>query len=136
MLFGAAEIATGRHSLGQTLAGIGLGLVLHLYQTRSPGYVRYGEALLSLVAALTVAFVRKGRDDSMNMTPMAEYFASAVWQIAALLLPLLWFDSMLLRETLKKSVTAVHQVDFLFYVPLGDSINVRYDLTEPEPKNR
>ena len=134
VVLGAAAVLVGAASLGQVLVAITIGVVLHLYQTRTPGFLRVFECLLSLAGALTAAFVRKQKTPSTDLTNMSEYFASLAWQIAGLVLPLLWFDWALAKETLRKSVSALHQVDFLFYIPLN-SVNVRYDLTEPEPKN-
>lgn len=143
LLFGAAQVITGFYSVGQALTGLAMGGVLHLLQTRTPGFVRVIEFSLSLIGSV-VAFVLIKRYSSWSdISPGAAALGGALWQLAALLLPLIWFDWTLVKETLRKSPHTLHPVDFLYYVPLlnngaasyGGSRNgtVQFNLTEPEP---
>jgi hypothetical protein len=144
LLFGAAQVVTGFYSVGQALTGLAMGGLLHLLQTRTPGFVRVIEFSLSLIGSV-VAFVLIKRYSSWSdISPGAAALSGALWQLAALLLPLIWFDWTLVKETLRKSPHTLHPVDFLYYVPLlnssaagaaqfGRSGTVQFNLTEPEP---
>jgi hypothetical protein len=67
--------------------------------------------------------------------------SGALWQLTALLMPLIWFDWTLVKETLRKAPATLHPVDFLYYVPIlstGSSLGGgrgrnTINLTEPEP---
>jgi hypothetical protein len=143
LLFGAAQVLTGLYSVGQVLTGVAIGALLHLLQTRTPGVVRVIEFSLSLTGTI-VAFVlvKRYNGAKSDISPGSVALAGALWQLTALLMPLIWFDWTLVKETLRKAPATLHPVDFLYYVPLLSSSsaatlrgrsNINLNLTEPEP---
>lgn len=132
LLFAAAQVITGFASIGQVLTGLAIGGVLHLLQTRTPGFVRVIEFSLSLVGTIVAFVLVKRYDASIDVSAGAVALAGALWQLAALLMPVIWFDFSLVKETLRKAPATLHPVDFLYYVPLLEA-SVQFNLTEPEP---
>lgn len=132
LLFGAAQVITGFYSIGQVLTGLAVGGVLHLLQTRTPGFVRIIEFSLSLVGTVVAFVLVKRYDASIDVSSGAVALSGALWQLAALLMPVIWFDFSLVKETLRKAPATLHPVDFLYYVPLLEA-SVQFNLTEPEP---
>lgn len=133
-LYGAAEVVTGLYSIGQVLAGVGLGLLLHVYQTRTPAYLRLVEFLICLIGGVTALIVMKKQDPDSDFSYAIDVFAALWWQLAAFVLVLVWFEFRLVKEIARKSIAGVHQVDFLYYQPLDEPVN--YNLTEPGKKKK
>jgi hypothetical protein len=94
--------------------------------------VRIIEFSLSLVGTIVAFVLVKRYDASIDVSSGAVALAGALWQLAALLMPVIWFDFSLVKETLRKAPATLHPVDFLYYVPLLEA-SVQFNLTEPEP---
>jgi hypothetical protein len=131
LLFAAAQVITGFYSIGQVVTGLAIGCVMHLLQTRTPGFVRIVEFALSLIGSVVAFVLVKRFDATVDVSQGALAFSGALWQLAALLMPVIWFDWSLVKEALRKAPSTLHPVDFLYYVPLLEA-SVQFNLTEPE----
>jgi hypothetical protein len=131
LLFAAAQVITGFYSIGQVVTGLAIGGVMHLLQTRTPGFVRIVEFALSLIGSVVAFVLVKRFDATVDVSQGALAFSGALWQLAALLMPVIWFDWSLVKEALRKAPSTLHPVDFLYYVPLLEA-SVQFNLTEPE----
>jgi hypothetical protein len=131
LLIGAAQVVTGQYSIGQSSSGIALGIAFHVFQTRTPVFLRPIEFVINVIGGVAALIVIKRSLPSIDLTPSIDFFDFVWIQLFCLLVTPLWFTMRLLRELIRKSVKNTEKVDFLFYQPLKESVN--YNLTEPEP---
>jgi len=116
-----ARVILGYHSIGQVLAGIGFGLVIHFYTTRTPIYARFVDVLLNFVAGTIVFFVARHNHPTVDFSTSVGFFTGAAWQIFACLLLFVVYDWSFMKPTLFKTVNSIDVPDFLYYMPLNSS---------------
>lgn len=118
LLIGAAQVITGQYSIGQALSGLGVGLVLHVFQTRTPVFLRPIEFIINIIGGVVALIVIKRSVPTVDLTPSIAFFDFVWIQLFCLLVAPLWYTTRLLRELIRKSVKNTEKVDFLFYQPL------------------
>ena len=76
---------SGYYSLGQTLSACALGLLLHLYMTRTPLLMRLVDFCVHSIAALVTLFLVKNFYKNVSLEqPFAVYVQSLLWFLFAL----------------------------------------------------
>jgi len=115
----AARVLLGYHSVGQVLAGIALGTILHFYATRTPIFVRFIDFILNLLAGLLILFLIKANHQSVDFSFSNTFLIGIVWQIFSLTFMIGLYDWTFVKVALKKPIHHIDVPDFLYYMPLN-----------------
>jgi len=116
-----ARVLLGYHSIGQVLAGIGFGVAIHFYTTRTPMYARFVDVILNAIAGMVVFFLVEHNHPSTDFSRSIGFFTLMAWQIFALLTFLAVYNWSFVRATLPKTTHSVAVPDFLYYIPLNSN---------------
>lgn len=133
LLMGATAIVSGQYSFGQSVVGIVLGFVLHVYSIRTPIFMRIVDFFLSLIGgfiALAIA-MRNYRNNDFSFAIM--FLAGLAWQVYAFTLLFVAFEWGFMKKAISQALHSLHDVDFLYFRPLN-SHSSSSDL-EPPPFN-
>jgi len=119
IMWGAA-IASGQYSFGQSLVGIVLGVVLHLYSTRTPMFLRILDFIVTFIAGfISILLAMRAYTTGMDFSFGVNFLEGLVWQVYAFVLLFVAFEWDFMRKALRKSVHTLHDVDFLYFRPLN-----------------
>jgi len=115
----ASRVLLGYHSIGQVLAGIGVGIIIHFYATRTPIFVRFIDFLLNLLAGLLILFLMKASHPTVDFSFSSTFLVGIVWQIFSVSLMFGLYDWSFVQVALKKPIHHIDVPDFLYYLPLN-----------------
>jgi len=148
ILMGAAAVVSGQYSFGQSIVGIVLGLVLHIYSLRTPLFMRIIDFFISLIAGfISIALaMRSYRNNDFSFSII--FLAGLAWQVFAFTLLFVSFEWGFMKKAITQALHSLHDVDFLYFRPLNSpssssgmslsslrSPSSSSDDTEPPPFN-
>eukprot|EP00002_Diphylleia_rotans_P037987 TRINITY_DN8571_c0_g1_i10.p1 TRINITY_DN8571_c0_g1~~TRINITY_DN8571_c0_g1_i10.p1 ORF type:complete len:352 (-),score=72.72 TRINITY_DN8571_c0_g1_i10:301-1356(-) len=117
-MFPMAQMSIGYCSLLQGLIGILVGAFLHFYFARTALYMRVIDFGLNLIIGFVVLSVVKNEEESTDFSWARSFVFSLVWQVYAMSLMGIFFDAEFLIKVSRKSLTGIHQVDFINHIAI------------------
>lgn len=119
IIMGGASIASGQFSFGQSIVGVVLGLVLHLYSIRTPLYMRIVDFFISLVAGFIAIALAMKAFTSSDFSFAIYFLIGLAWQVYAFTLQFVSFEWGFMKRALTLPLHTLHDVDFMYFRPLN-----------------
>ncbi|PRP89692.1 hypothetical protein PROFUN_00034 [Planoprotostelium fungivorum] len=120
LLVAAAKLTLGYNSLGQVLAAIALGIVIHLYSMFTPSIFRALDFSANLIGGLIAFFVTRHQRPQEDYGYINYFFHGVAWQVFVVLVLFTMFDWSFVKSILMKPAHNMNISDFQYYMPLNE----------------
>eukprot|EP00002_Diphylleia_rotans_P040643 TRINITY_DN9693_c0_g1_i1.p1 TRINITY_DN9693_c0_g1~~TRINITY_DN9693_c0_g1_i1.p1 ORF type:complete len:358 (+),score=64.28 TRINITY_DN9693_c0_g1_i1:46-1119(+) len=115
-LFPMTQMSIGYSSLVQSLVGIAFGTFLHYYLSRTLVILRVFDFVANIAIGFSILSWAKGDQSDEDFSWANTFVFSILWQMYAISLLWIYFDQSFLNVIAYKSITGVHQVDFIHHM--------------------
>ena len=110
LLIPVQRVVLGMHSPGQVLSGLALGILLHIYQTKTPFRLRIMDFSLNIVGAIVAFVVTKHQLPDVDYTFAVGTLNGVVWQIFAFCMFFVFHSPRRAWDLMRSSTWRVHPV--------------------------